>query len=59
VRAKDYAAELHAAGAGPVHALVVAFDGKRVRVASADAAMPRPSKKARGSRKRSAAKLAR
>src|SRR5262249_45890940 len=29
VRSKDYAAELRAAGAGEVHALVVAFDGKR------------------------------
>jgi Predicted AAA-ATPase/PD-(D/E)XK nuclease superfamily len=37
VRAKGYAAELHAAGAGQVHELVVAFDGKRVRVESAAA----------------------
>jgi hypothetical protein len=59
VRAKDYAAELHAAGAGQVHALVVAFDGKRVRVASADAAVSGQAKKARGGRKRPAAKQAR
>jgi hypothetical protein len=39
MRAKDYAAELHASGAGQVHALVVAFDGKRVRVAAAGAAI--------------------
>jgi hypothetical protein len=31
----DYQAELRAAGAAPVHALVVAFDGKEVRVRSA------------------------
>jgi hypothetical protein len=33
----DYRAELRAAGVEPVHALVVAFDGKKVRVESADA----------------------
>jgi hypothetical protein len=33
----DYAAELRAAGAHPVHALAVAFDGKQVRVRSASA----------------------
>jgi len=32
VRDKDYTAELRAAGAAPVHAFVVAFDGKEVRV---------------------------
>jgi hypothetical protein len=32
---KDYGAELRAAGATPVHALAVAFDGKEVRVRSA------------------------
>ncbi|EYF00745.1 AAA family ATPase [Chondromyces apiculatus] len=31
----DYAAELRAAGATPIHQLAVAFDGKRVRVAAA------------------------
>jgi hypothetical protein len=31
----DYAAELRAAGAEPVHVLVVAFDGKVVRVRGA------------------------
>jgi hypothetical protein len=35
--ANDYAAELRAAGAVPVHALAVAFDGKQVRVRSAGA----------------------
>jgi hypothetical protein len=33
----DYAAELRAAGADPVHAFAVAFDGKQVRVRSAGA----------------------
>jgi hypothetical protein len=33
----DYAAELRAAGADPVHALAVAFDGKQVRIRSASA----------------------
>ena len=33
----DYAAELRAAGAHPIHALAVAFDGKQVRVRSASA----------------------
>jgi hypothetical protein len=33
--ANDYAAELRAAGADPVHAFAVAFDGKQVRVRSA------------------------
>jgi hypothetical protein len=33
----DYAAELRATGADPVHALAVAFDGKQVRVRSAGA----------------------
>jgi len=51
--AKNYAAELHAAGAGQVHALVVAFDGKRVRVESADAAVAAKgaSAKKRGSKR--------
>ena len=31
-RVKDYAAELVAAGADPVHVLVIAFDGKEIRV---------------------------
>jgi hypothetical protein len=39
----DYAAELRAAGADPVHALAVAFDGKKVWVRKASAA--KPSKK--------------
>jgi hypothetical protein len=34
---KEYDAELRGAGAEPVHGLVVAFDGKDVRVRSADA----------------------
>ncbi|KYG02877.1 hypothetical protein BE21_04920 [Sorangium cellulosum] len=37
VRGKDYAAELRAAGADPVHVLVIAFDGKQLRVRRADA----------------------
>ena len=32
LQSKDYAAELRAAGAAPVHAFAVAFDGKQVRV---------------------------
>jgi hypothetical protein len=34
---RGYAAELHAAGAQPIHALAVAFDGKTVRVQAAEA----------------------
>ena len=39
LRDRDYAAELHARGASPIHELAVAFDGKRVyaRAAGADA----------------------
>lgn len=32
IRRNDYAAELRAAGAAPIHAFAVAFDGKQVRV---------------------------
>jgi len=32
IRANDYAAELHAAGASSVYAFAVAFDGKQVWV---------------------------
>jgi hypothetical protein len=32
IRARDYASELRAVGASPVHAFAVAFDGKDVRV---------------------------
>jgi len=35
-RRLDYAAELRAAGASPVHVLVVGFDGKQVRVRGAE-----------------------
>ncbi|WP_428261332.1 AAA family ATPase [Haliangium sp.] len=38
--AKDYAAELRAVGAEPVHGFAVAFDGKEVRVRSAPAVVP-------------------
>lgn len=31
IRRNDYTAELRAAGAAPIHALAVAFDGKLVR----------------------------
>jgi hypothetical protein len=37
LEAMDYAAELRAAGASPVFGFAVAFDGKEVRVAEADA----------------------
>ncbi|WP_437874867.1 PD-(D/E)XK nuclease domain-containing protein [Sorangium sp. So ce513] len=41
IRRNDYAAELRAAGAAPIHALAVAFDGKVVRAARApDAGAP-------------------
>jgi hypothetical protein len=32
MQAQGYAAELEAAGASPIHAFAVAFDGKEVRV---------------------------
>ena len=32
MQAQGYAAELEAAGASPIHAFVIAFDGKEVRV---------------------------
>jgi len=35
IQANDYAAELRAGGAAPVHAFAVAFDGKTVWVRSA------------------------
>ena len=35
IRERDYASELEAAGASPVHAFAVAFDGKEVRVVGA------------------------
>jgi hypothetical protein len=35
IHANDYAAELRSAGAAPVHAFEVAFDGKRVSVRTA------------------------
>jgi hypothetical protein len=38
LRANDYGAELRAAGAAPVHAFAVAFDGKEVRVQAAGTA---------------------
>ena len=37
IRSGDYGAELRAAGAAPVHAVAVAFDGKRVSVRSSEA----------------------
>jgi hypothetical protein len=36
LRDKDYEAALRAAGAEPIHALAVAFDGKNVRVRGLD-----------------------
>ena len=36
LRRRDYTAELRAAGASPIHAFAVAFDGKHVRLKSAD-----------------------
>ena len=46
----DYAAELRAAGASPVSAFAVAFDGKQVRVAAAEPSAPRPRKARRARR---------
>jgi hypothetical protein len=45
---KDYAAELRARGASPIHEIAIAFDGKRVRVELRNAAAPAP--KGRGAR---------
>ena len=36
IQSNEYAAELHAAGAAPVHAFVIVFDGKRVWVRAAE-----------------------
>ena len=36
LRERDYAAELRACGASPVHQLAVAFDGKRVVTAEVE-----------------------
>jgi hypothetical protein len=47
LRGTNYAAELSAAGVEPVHRLVVDFDGKRVRVRSADAPRRAPRRRAR------------
>ncbi|MDC0748692.1 AAA family ATPase [Polyangium mundeleinium] len=49
IREKEYAAELRAAGAEPVHAFAAAFDGKRVwvRAATLSPEEPSPRKKAR------------
>ena len=44
IEVNDHAAELAAAGAAPIHAFAIAFDGKRVRVASSTA--PEPPRKA-------------
>ena len=35
IATRDYGAELRAAGAAPIHAMAVAFDGKEVRVRAA------------------------
>ena len=40
----DYAAELRSAGAAPISAFAVAFDGKRVRVAWVGAITPKPQR---------------
>lgn len=44
MRRRDYVAELTAAGVAPVHALVAAFDGKKVKVRSAAAPAPAAKK---------------
>jgi Predicted AAA-ATPase/PD-(D/E)XK nuclease superfamily len=56
IREGGYRAELEAAGALPVHALVVAFDGKRVRVRAAPAEKKAPRRKAGGQAKGKARK---
>ena len=45
IREGDYTAELAAAGVTPVHALAVAFDGKRVRVRAALEEKPAPRRR--------------
>lgn len=57
IRRGDYGAELRAAGAEPVHALVVAFDGKRVQVRAAGGAGP--AAPSAGSRRRASGKAVR
>jgi hypothetical protein len=47
IEANDYTAALRAMGAAPVHALAVAFDGKRVRVKAAGEPKKKPIRKAR------------
>ncbi len=50
IRDHDYGAELRAAGATPIHAFAIAFDGKRVSVrASAVTSPPRRARRARAS----------
>ena len=44
IRDRDYASELRARGAAPIHEIAAAFDGKRVRVAVQVAAPPRAGK---------------
>jgi hypothetical protein len=43
IRERDYASELYAGGASPVHAFAVAFDGKEVRVVGVEGERPGPS----------------
>jgi len=59
IRNNDYRAELRAAGAEPVHALAVAFDGKRVRVESADVPVPRGRMKVKKKGKKAGAETSR
>jgi hypothetical protein len=56
IRAGGYTAELTAAGVAPVHALVVAFDGKRVRVRAASAEKKAPRRRPDGQAKAKARK---
>jgi len=51
LEAKNYGAELQAAGATPVHAFAVAFDGKKVRVALAGDKPPRALRRPAASRR--------
>jgi hypothetical protein len=43
IRERDYAAELRARGAGPVHEMGVVFEGKRAWVRSAAGSSPKPT----------------
>jgi hypothetical protein len=61
IRERDYAAELRARGAAPIHEMAAVFDGKRVHVRAAGAVkkQPRGKAKARATKAAPAGKSAR